>query len=302
MVPPEYRLKSIAQTIMTMYPPKKRQALSQTRQQLRVTGLTINAVDDSTAIDTMLTANRVTTRNQTRNGINSTDTQGEQKYRQTHQRADNRQDYAYLPDQYDHKSIQESKTDVPHDYQFKPSAHLVPDEGTSKRTATPKRDNREHQHDKPRYLKQQPTEDFCISCMTYGHPDTECTKTGAHISIADYLSRCSRERKQEILRAYRQNRKDAHERYKAAYQRRRDLRKRIRHLEYHHHYDKNGQFKDIDPVTAASLDRQRISCIRIAHDQHPDLDFGSLDNDYVDMEEPILNFDPAVDNVPHVDE
>ena len=301
MVPAEYRLKSIAQTIMTLYPPKKRQALSQTRQQLGLTSRMINAVDDPSVV-TNIAANRMATRSQTRTKSNQTNQQEEQRYRDPLNSDDNRrQEYAYLPDDYDRQLTVESQSGKHRGYHFKPIPPNVQDDARPQRPITPKHDNHEH-HDKGRFLKPPPNEKFCNSCITYGHTDAECTKTGAHISIEEYLRQCPKERKQEILRAYRRNRKEAHERYKAAYQRRRDLRKRIRRIEHQHHYDLDGTYKDLEPATAASLDRQRISCIRIAHEQHPDLDFGTLDEDYVDMTEPILNFDPAVDNVPHVDE
>ena len=79
MVLAEYRLKSITQTIMTLYPPKKRQALSQPRQKLGMTALTINAVDNSNAVDN-ISANRMTTQSQTRNGLNHANHHGEHRY------------------------------------------------------------------------------------------------------------------------------------------------------------------------------------------------------------------------------
>ena len=165
---------------------------------------------------------RVTTCNQTQNGQTHTGHHGEQKYRHTPHCDENRQEYAYLPDQYNHKQPStESINPAHHGYQFGPSStpkkhDSHPNNSRSKQQLRPKRDNREQQ-DSSRLTRPPPTEDFCISCMTYGHTDIECTKTGAHVSIEEYHRQCPKERKQEILQAYQQNQKEAHERYKAAY-------------------------------------------------------------------------------------
>ena len=51
----------------------------------------------------------------------------------------------------------------------------------------------------------------CKCCLNYGNDENNCTKTGAAISIAQYLHNCTPEKKRKILQAYRENRVAAHE-------------------------------------------------------------------------------------------
>ena len=145
----------------------------------------------------------------------------------------------------------------------------------------------------------QPVEKPCKCCLTYGHDETNCTKTGATISIAQYLRNCSQEKKREILNAYRENRIAAHERYKQAYNKRRQLKKQIRRLEYDHSFDEQKTtWKQLDDAATQHLQQLRIAAVVKAKEDHPDLDFGSLDLDYADVSEPQLEFDPKTDDLP----
>ena len=139
-------------------------------------------------------------------------------------------------------------------------------------------------------------EKFCKSCITYGHTDEECTKTGAAISIEQYLKTCSSEKKRQILEAYKENRKAAHARYLAAYERRKDLKKKIRRI--HYDYMVNPHSHN-NPQAEQTFEMLRVACVKTAQAEHPDLDFGSIDAAYNDIEEPIIHFDPTVDALPH---
>ena len=141
-------------------------------------------------------------------------------------------------------------------------------------------------------------EKFCKSCITYGHTDEECTKTGAAISIAQYLQTCSSEKKRQILAAYRENRKAAHTRYLAAYERRKDLKKKIRRIHYDYLLSPRS---NTDPQAEQTFEMLRVACVKTAQAEHPDLDFGSIDANYDDIEEPVLQFDPTTDVLPHED-
>ena len=159
-----------------------------------------------------------------------------------------------------------------------------------------------------RYGPEQPSEDhnknpppaeICPSCMTYGHSADECTKTGAAITIQQFLKTCSPERKKMIVEAYKKNRQEAHERYVRAYKKRRQLKQQIRRLEYDHQYDTTTkEWKVLDDTASQKLDKLRIACVIAAKSETPDLDFGSLDDNYADIQEPQLEFDPAVDTFP----
>ena len=148
--------------------------------------------------------------------------------------------------------------------------------------------NREDAHN-------QTKEKFCKSCITHRHTDKECTKMGAAIPIAQYLQTCSAEKKQQILEAYREKRKAAHARYLVAYERRKDLKKKICWIQYKCLLDpQNGN----DPQAKQTFKRLRVACIWMAQADHPDMDFGSIDDNYSDLEELMIDFNPAVDELP----
>ena len=138
-------------------------------------------------------------------------------------------------------------------------------------------------------------EKFCKSCITYCHTDGECTKTGSAISIQQYLKSCPPEKKRQILNAYKDNRKAAHALYLAAYQRRKDLKKKICRIYYDYLVSPCGTN---DPQAEQTFEMLRVACVKTAQAEHPDLDFGSVDAAYNDIEEPVINFDPAVDALP----
>ena len=96
---------------------------------------------------------------------------------------------------------------------------------------------------------------------------------------------------------YKQNRKAAHERYLQSYQARKDLKKRMRQLEFEH-FPTEQSHLDLDPDQLHNFNQIRISYINAAKDGHPDLDFGNLDPTYDDITEPQLQFDPEHDEIP----
>ena len=139
--------------------------------------------------------------------------------------------------------------------------------------------------------------------MTYGHSADECTKTGAAITIQQFLKTYSPEQRQTIVEAYKQNRKEAHDRYVRAYKKRRQLKQQIRRLEYNHQYDiTKKEWKVLDNTASQELDKLRIACVIAAKTENPDLDFGSLDDNYVDIQEPRLELDPTMDAIPETNQ
>ena len=105
------------------------------------------------------------------------------------------------------------------------------------------------------------------------------------------------------MEAHKKNRKEAHECYVWAYKKRHQLKQQIRRLEYDHQFDAaKKEWKVLDGTASQELDKLRISCVIAAKRATPDLDFGSLDDNYVDLQEPRLEFDPTVDTIPDTDQ
>ena len=142
----------------------------------------------------------------------------------------------------------------------------------------------------------------CKCCLTYSRDENNCTKTGAAISIAQYLHNCTSEKKREFLKAYRENRIATHERYKQAHHKRHQLNKQIRRLEYNHSFNQtNAEWKQLNDTNAQQLQSLRVGAVIAAKKDHPDLDCGSLDSEYADVSEPQLQFDPQTDELPHTE-
>ena len=150
-----------------------------------------------------------------------------------------------------------------------------------------------------KFQKPPPSNKLCKGCFTYGHDVEDCTKTGAAISISQFLCTCTPERKQQILEAYKQNQKEAHERYINAYQRQRKLKQHIKSIEYDLQFDEQNQrWKDLSAQELHSLDTSKIACVVDAKKENFDIDFGLLDANYEDLTKPQLEFNPDTDNIP----
>ena len=260
-VPEEYRLKDIARTIMDLYDPSERGKLSEPRQPSRSGANTMQI-------------NRMRTRSQRQARFDSSTEQ------------EDRHKYEDLP--LNRRSVGQGRNrDVE---EARDSIRQPPYKPTQEQRNNGSNYSQQHEN--------KPSDTLCIGCWTYGHPVEECTKTGAYIAIDAFLQRCSEQTKKEIKAAYKKNRKEAHERYLRAYKCRQDLRKKIRQLEYQYNYDSTDADTQPDRSTMAELDALRISCIRVAHEADPDIKFGSLDHHYVDSDEPMLQFNPSVDEFP----
>ena len=84
---------------------------------------------------------------------------------------------------------------------------------------------------------------------------------------------------------YKQNRKAAHDHYLQSYQAQKDLKKRIRRLEFEH-FPMEQSHLDLDQDRLQQFDQIHISYINAAKEGNPDLDFGNLDPTYDDITEP----------------
>ena len=139
------------------------------------------------------------------------------------------------------------------------------------RNATDVPGNETEEHKMVRFQKPPPNDIHCKGCITYGHPVEECTKTGAAISIAQFLRTCPPEKKRQIL-------EEAHERYINAYKRRRKLKQQIKSIKYDHQFDEvTERWKNLTVPELQNIEQLKVACVIAAKEQHPDLDFGSLD-------------------------
>ena len=257
-VPEEYRLKDIACTIMDQYDPSEREKLSESRRPSRFGTNTMQI-------------NRMRTRSQRQARFDQTT----QHYGDSLNLPET--DFTPKRNQYDQRRNKES---------------------TGNKELRREQDKVHEQCTDIHAHGDNPADTLCIGCWTYGHPVEECTKTGSFIAIDAFLTRCTEQTKREIKAAYRKNCKEAHERYLRAFKRRQELRKKIQRLEFQYHKEPTSTATQNEQEAMAELDALKISCIHVAHDEDPDLDFGSLDQQYIDTNEPMLKFDPSVENFP----
>ena len=128
----------------------------------------------------------------------------------------------------------------------------------------------------------------CKACATYGHREDKCPFVGKMIQCSEYVSQLDSSKKKMFLKAYRQNREETHQRYLKSMKARKHLRGRIRKI----HMDSQNSIPALDED---EVHLQINSAIRDAHRTDPDIDFGSLDDDYLDVKEPVLDFDSELD-------
>ena len=96
-----------------------------------------------------------------------------------------------------------------------------------------------------------------------------------------------------------QESKVAHERYVQAYEWHRKLKQQIWKVEFENQFNQDKQeWKALDDHQLQALDKLRVSCMVAAKTEHPDLDFGSLDEEYADIQEPQIQFNPDTDDLP----
>ena len=132
---------------------------------------------------------------------------------------------------------------------------------------------------------------FCKGCRTYGHEVENCNKTGAQISITQFLDRLPVADAQRIKQAYIDNRKEAHKKYLESYASRRTLRNSISTFAIDLFPTEESMEEPSDAMTTA-YEGIRDNLIMHAVRAPVDIDFGSLDPDYLDPNEPFLQFDP----------
>lgn len=76
-----------------------------------------------------------------------------------------------------------------------------------------------------------------------------------------------------------------HEKYKKNYQNRKTVRKRLHRIDV-----------DTNAFTNIDADSEKAFVIQACRAQMPDLEFGSLDPNFIDDIEPYLEFDPSTDD------
>ena len=117
------------------------------------------------------------------------------------------------------------------------------------------------------------------------------------------MKTCPPEKKKTNVEVYKKNSKEAHEQYVWAYKKHCQLKQQISRLEHNHQFDAaKKEWKALDGAASQELDKLHISCVIAAKTATPDLDFGSLDDNYADLQEHCLDFDPTVDTIPDTDQ
>ena len=117
----------------------------------------------------------------------------------------------------------------------------------------------------------------CGACGQPGHDEEDCRKKLSFVRLSQWLQLLSPAQRKEFSRELDRNARDTHEKYKKAYGNRREIRKKINVLNVN--------------------DEARIAMISVFRAQLPDIDFGSLDLDFIDDSEPILEYDPETDEL-----
>jgi hypothetical protein len=138
--------------------------------------------------------------------------------------------------------------------------------------------------------------EFCKGCRTYGHVLNDCNKVGAQITISQFLERLPKEDVQSLKKSYIDNRKKAHEKYLSSYNDRLRLKREIKCVEFDlFPTDEERLHPSEQDIGIFNNERNRL--IVHALKSNYNLDFGSLDDRYEDLVEPILQFDPNSDNI-----
>ena len=133
----------------------------------------------------------------------------------------------------------------------------------------------------------------CSACKKF-HSTDQCPLKGPIIRLLDWIERLKPSTKEKIKEDYIQDRKTVHERYMNGMKSRRRVRAVI--CDLRQQYD-----NQITGTNPNELDRrfeiERDAIIKIARIDHPDLFYGSLDDELEDFLEPILEMDPDKDEL-----
>lgn len=131
----------------------------------------------------------------------------------------------------------------------------------------------QHQGSKP-----QENSDTCTVCGTMGHTWKQCRLKGKHLHIHEWIQRLSPQTKQEILQDFKKDRKKAYEKYQTSLKARKEARSKIAAL---------VELCETDATVNFPQERKNIINRAVIHND--DIFYGSLDDELVDPEEPILD-------------
>jgi hypothetical protein len=131
----------------------------------------------------------------------------------------------------------------------------------------------QHQGSKP-----QENSDTCTVCGTMGHTWKQCRLKGKHLHIHEWIQRLSPQTKQEILQDFKKDRKKAYEKYQTSLKARKEARSKIAAL---------VELCETDATVNFPQEPNNINNRAVIHND--DIFYGSLDDELVDPEEPILD-------------
>lgn len=129
---------------------------------------------------------------------------------------------------------------------------------------------------------------LCGGCGGYGHTEEECKAIGKIIHINEWLKTLSSTQRRQFLQAYRKDKFETHQRYLAGLKSRKRLKLKINRLQYDASHSIGIQHYDAD------LNDQIEKEIQMAKEKEPNIDFGSADPTYCDLNE----MEPDFNDVP----
>ena len=123
-----------------------------------------------------------------------------------------------------------------------------------------------------------PPTKYCSACGTYGHTTDGCPAAGKILHITEWLKRLTTDERRDFLREYKKNRVDTHRRYMEGKKSRKNLKMQINAISLQNANDQN-----LDALICCAITDTKKTATSI--------DFGLLDNNFIDMSELELNND-----------
>ena len=153
--------------------------------------------------------------------------------------------------------------------------------GQNDRTNARNTDQRQNRYSARNDNKSQSETDLpfvqCTACGGAGHEEPDCRKKLSYLRLSEWVRLLTPAQRKQFASELDRNARATHEKYKKAYKNRQEIRTKINRL-------------NVDGEA-------RVALLSVFRAQLPDLDFGSLDPDFVDELEPCLDFDPDNDEL-----
>jgi hypothetical protein len=121
----------------------------------------------------------------------------------------------------------------------------------------------------------------CPCCGKPGHVQCDCRQKGSFVKLSQWYQMLTSAQRNAISAEMDRDARATHEKYKTNYKNRNTVRKRLTRI-------------DVDATVYSDIDieEEKAFVITACRTQMPDLDFGTLDPNFIDDIEPYLEFDP----------